>query len=444
MQEAQYYCSQKSKNAIYKGLNSYKSVYIKSLVDEDENLRIKALQGLIQCSQKLGLGINAYKKELYDLLNRHKKASKKSSRLKNIKVTKGSSLPSPNRLKKVILGKGYIEYFFDKPLDKKYSKKISQNKSSYKIIYIIEGKVATKYRNYRLKTVKSMRIVQKDKNYLQIIFEDPEKFSTDSSVEGAKLKIFLWKKTRPKALAKSSPKLSIIPPSIIYSKKIIVIDAGHGGKDSGAVGYKGKREKDIVLQIAKRVYKKLKAKGFKVYLTRRGDYFVTLRNRTKFANRVKANLFISIHANAAPTKSKYLMMKGIETFFLSPARSERAKRIAALENRVDMKNLSYYSKNVFLNFINKETTILSNKLAIDIQRNVLYTLRKKYHVVDGGVRPGPFWVLVGAQMPAILIEVGYITNPTEAMRISNPYYQNLLAEGVVKGVESYFQHKLEK
>ncbi|MRI59172.1 MAG: hypothetical protein C6H99_06690 [Epsilonproteobacteria bacterium] len=276
-----------------------------------------------------------------------------------------------------------------------------------------------------------MRVAQFDRSHIRIVFEHDKEIDIWHKIAGSKLLIYLGKKRGKKSL----------PRLISNASRVIVIDPGHGGKDSGAVGYKGKKEKDIVLSIAKRVYKKLKKAGYKVYLTRRGDYFISLRNRTRFANKVKANLFISIHANAAPKKSKRLSMKGVETFFLSPARSERAKRIAALENRVDMKNMSYYSKNVFLNFINREKTIMSNKLAIDIQRNILLALRKKYRgVVDGGVRPGPFWVLVGAQMPAILVETGYITNPTEAMRLSNPLYQNLIAEGIVKGVESYFRN----
>ncbi len=460
-QKAAYQCSLSDKDSIYRGLNNYKTIYIKSIIDEDKNLRMKALKGIITCSKKLGIDYSDYQKELYDLLG--KKASiqrsgtksrtsskkyiakagdskMKRAHSKKSAKTRASLRVVGNRLTKVILRKGYIEFYFDFPITQVRQNAWYDKKSkSYKVVIKIPAKLATRYKKYRLRSVRTMQLVQSDAKHTRIVFTNPTSISISTKVRGNKLIVYL-RKTSPSYVAKKSTKPKKVPAFVKKANKVIVIDAGHGGKDSGAIGYKRKQEKDIVLQIAKKVYAKLKKAGYKVYLTRRGDYFVTLRNRTRFANRVKANLFISIHANAAPTKSKYLMMRGLETFYLSPARSERAKRIAALENRVDMKNLSYYSKNVYLDFINREKTILSNKLAIDIQRNVLYALRKRFKVVDGGVRPGPFWVLVGAQMPSILIEVGYITNPTEAMRISNPYYQNLIAEGILSGVESYFRH----
>ena len=435
LQVAQYYCSFKDHDKNIKGLNNFKSLYIKSLIDEDKALEIKALQGLIKCSKLLRIDSKEYQKELDTLLG-------KKARTKPKKHVEKKSYQKPkivkNRLKKVILRKGYVEFYFDFPLQKSaihHSQLAYKKKRIYKDIYDIDATLGFKRRTYRLKSVKYLKIAQYNKRQVRIVFEHTKPFTTSYKIVAEKLVIYLQKGSK-----RSSTKSLYVPPVIKNSKKVIVIDPGHGGKDSGAMGYKRKKEKDIVLQIAKRVYKKLKAQGYKVYLTRRGDYFISLRNRTKFANKVKANLFVSIHANAAPKKSKYLSMKGLETFFLSPARSERAKRIAALENRVAMKHLSYYSKNVFLNFINREKTIQSNKLAIDIHRNVLYKIRQRYSVVDGGVRPGPFWVLVGAQMPAVLIEVGYITNPTEAKRLSSPYYQELIAEGIAAGIASYFRH----
>ena len=396
--------------------------------------KTKALRGLIYCSKKLGFSTKRYQKELNLLIGK-----------KRPKVLK-------NSLYKIRLGKGYIDFFFRYPLKLSDIKQWNfKNRSLYKRVYDIAGILSMRNRRYRLKSIKGVRVAQFNSKTIRIVLEDIRPILSKIAVEGNRLRIYLPRKsksmkksavkrvqkqaTRKKIKKRLNTSLSIAP-----SSKVIVIDPGHGGKDTGAVGYKRKREKDIVLAIAKRVYKELKSKGFRVYLTRRGDYFVTLRNRTKMANRVKANLFISIHANAAPTKRKYLSMKGLETFFLSPARSARAKRIAALENRVDMKNLSYYSKNVFLNFINREKTILSNKLAIDVHRSILAHLRQRYRVSDGGVRPGPFWVLVGAQMPSILVEVGYITNPTEAMRLSNPLYQKYIAKGIAQGVQNYFFH----
>jgi N-acetylmuramoyl-L-alanine amidase len=222
-----------------------------------------------------------------------------------------------------------------------------------------------------------------------------------------------------------------------YSKSI-VIDPGHGGKDSGAVGYNRLQEKKAVLSIALKLKKILTKRGYRVYMTRSRDKFIDLKDRTHFANVKKADLFISIHANAIEGRKKFTL-KGIETFYLSPARSQRAKKVAEKENRASLINMDILSKNTLLNFLNREKIIQSNKLAIDIQANILKSLREKYNdIKDGGVRPAPFWVLVGAGMPAVLVEVGYITNPTEAKRLFNPFYQNRIAKGFADGIESYF------
>ena len=131
-------------------------------------------------------------------------------------------------------------------------------------------------------------------------------------------------------------------------------------------------------------------------------------------------------------------MKGLETFFLSPDRSERSKNVAAMENQSDMEEMDFYSKETFLNVFNREKIVLSNKAAIDIQSNMLKKIHRKYGVEDGGVREAPFWVLVGATMPSILIEVGYITNPDESEQMFNPQYQKLLVEGIGNGIDQYF------
>lgn len=217
-----------------------------------------------------------------------------------------------------------------------------------------------------------------------------------------------------------------------------MIDAGHGGKDAGAIGYKKNMEKHLVLEMALQLGKELKSRGYKVFYTRQKDVFINLRDRTKVANDKNADLFISLHANAAPTEAKKLSMKGLETFFLSPDRSERSKNVAALENQSDMEEMDYYSKETFLNVFNREKIILSNKAAIDVQSSMLKQVKKRYAVEDGGVREAPFWVLVGATMPSVLIEIGYITNPEESMNMHNPSYQKLIVEGISDGLDRYF------
>ncbi len=222
------------------------------------------------------------------------------------------------------------------------------------------------------------------------------------------------------------------------SKLLITLDAGHGGKDAGANAYK-RYEKNITLAIVLKLEKALKQKGYRVFLTRKKDIYLGLRERTKMANEKKSDLFISIHANSIADKSKLDKIYGIETYFLSPARSERSKNAAAIENKSDIEEMNYFSKQTFLNFLNREKIISSNKLAIDIQGGILSAIPKKYKAKDGGVKEAPFWVLVGALMPAVLIEVGYISHPEESKNIADPIYQNHLVNGIVNGIESYFE-----
>lgn len=227
----------------------------------------------------------------------------------------------------------------------------------------------------------------------------------------------------------------------VAKKKVIVVDAGHGGKDSGALGLDGTMEKNIVLKTALILKEMLVKKGYKVYLTRDNDVFIELQDRTRFANQKNADLFVSIHANAVdlkhsdPTKSH-----GIETYFLSPARSERAKKAAEKENGVGL--MDAFSKETFLNFLNREKIVASNKLAIDVQRGILGYARSKYRdsTTDGGVKEAPFWVLVGAQMPAVLVEMGYLTHDGDLEKLREDYYKALIAKGIMEGIENYFQN----
>ncbi|TQR33779.1 N-acetylmuramoyl-L-alanine amidase [Campylobacter sp. MIT 99-7217] len=233
------------------------------------------------------------------------------------------------------------------------------------------------------------------------------------------------------------------PARSFRASKTIVIDAGHGGKDAGALGAGGKLfEKTVVLNTALKLGNELKKRGYKVYYTRTKDTFINLRDRTKVANNKRANLFISIHANAAPNKNKAATMQGVETFFLSPARSERSREVAAQENQSDVEEMNYFGKQTtILHSLSRDKIIASNKLAIDVQKGMLSALRKKYKIIDGGVREAPFWVLVGAQdMPAILIEMGYITHPEEGKRLANNAFQESIADGIADGIDNYFYY----
>ena len=238
-------------------------------------------------------------------------------------------------------------------------------------------------------------------------------------------------------LANKQNKESESTPTKVINKTI-VIDAGHGADDVGAVGPRKEYEKVVNLNVSKYLYSILKQRGYKVFLTRNSDTFIKVMDRTILANEKNADIFISVHTNAVP-KEKAGEISGIETFFLSPARSERAKRVAELENKSDIREMSNSSKDVFLESLNRPRITASHKLAIDVQAGLLQSAKNKYKdIKDSGVREGPFWVLVGAQMPSILVELGYISHPTESKRLYDKDYQQSLANGIANGVDSYF------
>ena len=232
-----------------------------------------------------------------------------------------------------------------------------------------------------------------------------------------------------------TPKINLKKKSHRYEH--VVIDAGHGGHDTGAIGG-GKREKDLVLQIAKRLERQLKKQGYSVYMTRKKDRFLKLPQRTKIADKKNATVFISIHANSVP-KRKRNKIQGVETFFLQKTRDAKSQRIAERENRAVLKGTNKLSRSVILDSVLSGPKIVeSNKLAIDVQRRIITNLRTRYRgVKDGGVRHAPFWVLVGASRPSILVEVGYISHPKERKRLFTPRYQELIAKGIAEGVDIF-------
>ena len=219
--------------------------------------------------------------------------------------------------------------------------------------------------------------------------------------------------------------------------RTIMLDPGHGGKDPGAVA-NGLREKDINLRFAKIVGKKLKTKGFNVVYTRTTDVFIPLEQRTALANVKKADLFISIHCNANRSKK----VNGLETYSLNLAKSKDAVRIAARENAVDPRSISdlqFILTDLMVNSKIKE----SRDLAKDVQTNTLTRVRKKWKLTNKGTREAPFYVLMGAKMPSVLVELGYITNRTESKRLKSDAYLDYLARGIVEGVLAY-KGKIER
>ncbi len=417
-----------NKNRIVKIYHDLKNIYIQAIIDDNKKAQIDSINGLIKCSKILRIKYTHYQKELSLLL----KHNDKQSEIKVIKKERNKQ----KRVLNLISAKFYhdkIILFFDHAIKKDdVNFFLLKTKHKYRDIFDIKGIL-----RFKIRKKDNIRIAQYNKKTIRVVLSSTYPINSIFSIEKQKIIIKFYKKNTKTNQIKNYTKQYFSKK--VHFLKTVILDPGHGGKDTGAIGYKGLREKNAVLKIAKRVGKYLRQYGYKVYFTRHTDVFIKLRDRTHFANLKKADIFISIHANAAPRKSQYLSAHGVETYYLSPARSARAKRVAAVENSVDVSSMGYYSKQVFLSFLNREKIIASNKLAIDVQRGILKSVRRKYNLADGGVRKAPFWVLVGAQMPAILIETGFITNPTEAMRLFNPHYEDLLARGIANGVVSYFE-----
>jgi len=226
------------------------------------------------------------------------------------------------------------------------------------------------------------------------------------------------------------------------SDSLIVIDAGHGGYDSGAKAG-GRMEKDLVLAITKKLYYELKRQGYKVYYTRYDDRFLKLGERTRIADHKDAKVFVSIHANAIANTSRFNIVEGVETYFLQKTRDERSQNIAKRENASVLQGTDALSKDVIIDSVLTGPKIIqSHKLAIDVQNNIMAKLNSDYsNVKDGGVRPAPFYVLVGASRPSILVEVGYITNDKERQRLFTQDYQEDIAKGIAKGIGRYIDNR---
>ncbi|MDP2847014.1 MAG: N-acetylmuramoyl-L-alanine amidase [Humidesulfovibrio sp.] len=215
--------------------------------------------------------------------------------------------------------------------------------------------------------------------------------------------------------------------------RTIMIDAGHGGKDPGARGF-GLMEKDVNLRMALILGKILKDRGFRVIYTRTTDDFLALEERTAIANAKRVDLFISVHCNAHADPT----MQGLETYSLNLARTPDAVRVAARENSVSDKNISDLQM-ILTDLMLTSKIKESVDLARVVHRQGLSAIRNKWTVADHGNREAPFYVLMGAKMPSALLEIGYITNKTEAARLKTDAYLKTLAHGIADGIGEYKQ-----
>jgi len=261
---------------------------------------------------------------------------------------------------------------------------------------------------------------------------------TEKKNAGDKPKLALKKRTVRKGFRKAEvPEDSMsLARQLGLNVKRIVIDPGHGGKDPGCNASGGVKEKNIVLSIARILKKKIKEEiGCEVFLTRNRDVFLPLERRTAIANMKKADLFISLHINAHRNKK----ISGLETYFLNMATDERSVMVAARENATSEKNIS--DLQTILNDLMLNTKITeSSRLAHNVQEGMVSRVRRKYKPARSlGVKQAPFYVLIGAQMPAVLVETGFLTNRTERKRLLSKKYQESVAEGICAGIKTYIK-----
>lgn len=218
--------------------------------------------------------------------------------------------------------------------------------------------------------------------------------------------------------------------------RTIVIDPGHGGTDPGCMGKNGLREKDIVLDVSLALKRLLNTKkDLEVILTRETDIYVPLENRTVIANQKRADIFISIHVNSNMNRRRV----GIESFFLNFSPDPSVNEIAARENATSTKNISEM-KETIMKIVQNSKILESRELARKIQRNLLKCLSQNYsNINDLGVKGGPFWVLIGGEMPSALIEISHLSNSKEAQKLKDSLYRQQIAQGIYEGIMEYIQ-----
>lgn len=219
----------------------------------------------------------------------------------------------------------------------------------------------------------------------------------------------------------------------------VFIDPGHGGRDPGT-GHNGIVERNISLDVALTLGRLLTANGLEVVYSRNRDTSLKLSERTRKANRTRADLFVSIHVNASESSSA----NGIETYYLDLASNTQAARVAALENAGSDRRLGDM-QNMLADVMLNAKVDESRRLASDIQRLAIHRLKRRdYQTRSNGVKSAPFHVLIGAQMPAVLVEIGYCTNREEAANLADPKYRKALAEGLAEGILAYKDRLLRR
>jgi len=415
----------KSNDYNYNQYVKYKQKYFTAILQGDKKAEKQNLIELIKYGDKAKMKTKKFKTSLAELGG--DKPVKVVQPKSKPQITKPPPTKPKETIKDIKVFKNSITISYVGQIPNNTVKTAMSKTGKYKVEnYNIKGNlkdIDKLYLKIDKKYLDKIVVYSLDRNTIRISLRDKKHVSSTYKLYANKITITINQKEKEAVLKK---------------RKIVMLDAGHGGDDSGAVGYRGIKEKNIVLKVTKKVTKILEDRGYKVYNTRTRDKFIQLKNRTKMANKMRADIFLSIHANSVNANKR--SASGIEIYYLSPAKSARAKRVAALENKVDIRSMGKSSIDIFLMARNRAKINESNKLALDVQNNMLYLLKKRYkNIKDHGVRKGPFWILVGAQMPAILVELGFVSHPQESKRLTNTSYQNRLANGIANGIDAYFE-----
>lgn len=289
--------------------------------------------------------------------------------------------------------------------------------------------------------INNVRFAQFDRNTVRVVIDlkNAKDFSAYLLENPYRLVIDVYDAKSSPPSAKKSQKANKAPAVRIFKNiRTVVIDPGHGGKDPGAVGPRGLREKDITLSVSKKLGNVLKSKyNMNVIYTRTRDKFIPLNKRTQLANSRKADLFISIHTNASKKRS----VRGIETYFLNWTNEDQAMKIAARENGIPlwkMKKQQGGLQMILQDLARSNKKDESMRLAYSVQNAMISTLKKDYRrIEDHGVKYALFYVLVGAEMPSILVEISFVSNREEEKRLANNRYKEKIAEAIAKGVKAY-------
>jgi len=348
--------------------------------------------------------------------------------------TQSITAKSNNYLRATALNANQLQLTFKYKIDN-VKNFVIKNGTKVKHVFDIKNGVLPKkktLKNYHHKSVQAFRLGQYKKDCLRLVIESSLLKKKNYKVKGKKLTIYLsklrLKGATPPPLHRSHKRKKITKKS-----PLIVVDAGHGGRDNGASSH-GIREKDVTLALAKKLKKELNYLGYRVVMTRTSNKYLSLTQRTDFANAKKASLFISIHTNAAPRYKRRPAdsYQGVQVF------SVRRKHTRRRDGRIRFRRKRIYSRYISKRMLSQSKRLRSAQLSRHIKRELLASVRKENKVLDKGARKEDFWVLIGGTMPSVLIEAGYLTHKKEGKKLLSSRYQTFVVRGIGKGVDAYF------